>query len=238
MTVLNTQYGDIGVEENRSWRGESESAIFQKGRQALDFIAPDQDEPDDLMAGCQIKNRRVGYGSALDAIGTRELIALLSFAADLAELIDEANADVVDEARRQKEERERQEQVERERIRAEREVAQAARREVLAERRELLMNELVGERVRIRRKYRRSMIPCEVVVREKREYKPGEGYVGTGEFEPRFEFRQNDNQPPLDHVLRLDAKGENGKYVTYWDDGVEDLPSYDRDLVDASRERL
>lgn len=149
--------------------------------------------------------------SALEAEGYGRAILAAS---DIAALINEAQERYLTESR-----------ADRERRAEERRRAYEERQRVVAERRERLLHELQGGYIKIRERGFKSMVYARVGVRQE----------GDGEWVPFFDWTtEHIKTQNLEKIVRLDVKAQ-GRWRTVWDDGVDDLPEYDRELTAHAR---
>lgn len=208
---LNTEYGEIEIWE-ASWGSELNLAHSENANAKVTLSSLErEDDADTLAGGCTV-DLASQYGG-LTADEARLSADVLKFAAELADLIEYGYADLIKDAKKRQQKEE-----------AEAEKARAARAERLEERKDQLMNELVGEMVRIRHYGYKTAVRAILAVTE--------GY--GGEYRVRFEYvvDQDWARPQtLDRIQRLDAKID-GKWQTIWDDGKDDLPYYDRGSAD------
>jgi len=120
-----------------------------------------------------------------------------------------------EQARREREERRRREREEREKYLADKEQRDD-------ERRERLLTEFQGEECRVRVSGYRSTVKATVTATEKEEYRPGEGYVATGEYEPKLVFEYegaNAQRWPntVEYIERFEIK-IGSRYRLVWED--------------------
>lgn len=190
------------------------------------FLDPLTARSSELRDGCKVSTWYGGLRSSEDA---RRLAALLTIAAELAESEDAKYADLIAAA----EERERKEQEEAARKHEERQA-------LLAERKETLMVELLGAEVKVRLRGYKSMprAVVEVIDRnrwydyDRREYVSTEG---EEDWQPRIRWTDDCSRDArLGLIVRLDVKTTRG-WATVWDDGTDDLSSFDSDLKGGSR---
>lgn len=144
---------------------------------------------------------------------------------ELTRLINIWNADAIAEA----EENEREED-------QQRQEAEEARNAIVQEREETMLQELVGERVKVRHRQYKTMCYGTVDTRPISWGIAPDGDEGAGksvptEWEPRIRYSdQGDTRDTgVGSYARLDAKTEKG-WRTVWDDGKDDLPEYDRNV--------
>jgi hypothetical protein len=100
----------------------------------------------------------------------------------------------------------------------------------LIEREQMLITELLGERVKIRAYGYKTMRVARVEAREivRFEYKPGGmDTIKTGKFEPHFNYEGEARAGRVDQIMRLDVETFDG-WATVWDEGVQDLNPWDR----------
>lgn len=208
--TLNTEFGEIEVEiEGGGFRPIQH--VFRLDDYTFQFEVPDaKEEPEEAT----VLMRRGGgyrYMSEADLVFTARL---MKFAAHLVGLFNEAIKDALqDQARIEAEEEEARRQKEAE------EEAQTKERE------EILLHELVGERVKIRHRQYKTMCYGEVYTRATEWDDSGDEVA----WEPRVRYSdQGDTRDRgVSSYARLDAKTERG-WRTVWDDGKDDLPEYDR----------
>lgn len=186
----------------------------------ITISVPDANDPVDLRDGVQLTPRSGKYSSQLDVAGAEALGAVLVSATEVAAQINLTHADAIAEAKKA-----------REREEAAREKAKAAREKVIKERTERLLNEFVGETVKVREAGYKTMRQAIVDAREVRgeyNYDTNE-YAMTGEYKPSFSYTGRDARTQrVERIQRLDVK-VGASWRTVWDDGVEDLPSWERD---------
>jgi hypothetical protein len=225
--LLNTQYGElIARVPHYSMYDLIVRVPGEVGE--IEFCAPDLNDVDELQQGCH------GYVRlSFDEPGElRGLANAAQFVADITDLINEANAGAVEQA---------EERAAREREEAEKK--QAERDALVRHRTDRLLNELIGETVRIRMRGYKSMSRAVVGAREKMEWAVG-GYEGTGEYEPTFDWIDGDRGANVEKMMRLDLQTGAKTFQTLWDDGKDDLPIYDQGRVakskpyDASQEKV
>lgn len=100
-------------------------------------------------------------------------------------------------------------------------------REREIERREqLLLNELLGETVKVRHFRYKTMKQAVVDAFEKREWREHE-LVETGEYVPKFNWKDEGRSGQVRQIRRLDVMTKDG-WATVWDDGDEDLSPWER----------
>jgi hypothetical protein len=107
----------------------------------------------------------------------------------------------------------------------------ARRDEVLEERRERLLHEFVGDEVRVRERGYKAMTRVRVRVDERATYNSEGDEDGGVEYQIRFPVVGGSSRyvsHRLDDILRLDVKDSSGRWACVWDDGKDDLPSWDR----------
>ncbi len=135
---------------------------------------------------------------------------------ELTRLINAWNADAIAEATQRELEADQK-----------REEEEKVRNAVIAGREEIMLQELVGERVKVRHRHYKTMCYGRVITRatawddsgEETEWTPSVHYSDQGQT----------RDGGVGTYARLDAKTEKG-WRTVWDDGKEDLPEYDRSV--------
>lgn len=187
--------------------------FFFRGDSAthVDVNVPDTLEASakELADGCTVNLRTGYYGEDVETM--RRYAALLDRALTWAEARNAAMQDLIEAARV----REAKEQ-------AEREAAKAKRQEVLAERKERLLHEFVGEDARIRLAGMKRWRPVRVDALE----------TGVdGEFVPALYYKQEKHgyrvYEGIDQIRAFEIK-VGSRYQTVWNDGKDDLPTWDR----------
>lgn len=104
-------------------------------------------------------------------------------------------------------------------------------RELADERRQMLLTELLGEKVKVRNSGYKTMKTATVYAEEitEVEYGPeGRKIINTGEYRPRLRFDGEARAQSLETIPRLDVLTVDG-WATVWDDGVWDLPPWEQD---------
>jgi hypothetical protein len=214
-TVINTAIGPVQITQQR-WSRELELSF-----NGVEVLVSVSDKDSDMLSDCLLK---VSRGYLIEPELARETSKLLTFAADLAELINEANADrraeIELERKRQEEEAEREREECRQRI---------------AERTELLLTELVDERVNIRQHGYKTMRQATVGVRELRVWNRETSEYEVAGYAPKFDYvnaADASRTQHVDEIKRLDVKVRGTrKWKTVWEDGMDDLNPWDRDAV-------
>jgi hypothetical protein len=214
---LNTRFGEIEVREARGyWRT---GIVFE-----LDGIAVEVESPaqgDDQMEWAELSIENTSY--PLQDI--ERLIKVVGFAGELVRMINACNADAVAAVERAEQELEERE--------AEERAAKDARTE---ERKQMLLNELMGETVRVRHDSYRTTAKALVEAYEGRvgvDYAPDEEPT----FLPRLKWDSANNanrrRTDVENWMLLDVKTDKG-WRNVWDDGKHDIG----ERVGASRERI
>jgi len=217
--TLNTEFGEITVAIHGGGYIGAPKHTLTAGDVAVRFLPPGIDDPED-QAGVHVR-----HAPSIDGDECAALARLCQFAAQLIGLFDEATAEerAKAEARRAEEEQAEAEQRERE-------------AELEDERSEILLQELVGERVKVRHQGYKTMCygtvhvaplygdPDDIMKRYPKEY--GEE---PSSYEPliRYSDQGATRDRGIGSYKRLDAKTERG-WRTVWDDGKDDLPEFDR----------
>ena len=155
--------------------------------------------------------------SWVDAEEAGEVVGLIRFVGELCALWDAEAEGARDAA------------AERARVEAERrEAARVARAELVAERSDRLLNEFIGERIKIRERGYKSMVFCEVGARQVYGSEPEE-------WEPKFVWTTDHvRTQDLERIVRLDIKA-HGRWMTLWDDGTDDLPAWEQRLAGPAK---
>lgn len=101
---------------------------------------------------------------------------------------------------------------------------------MLAERKERLLTEFMGERVKVRERGYKTMRQAEVTAREVTVFDHASySHKPTGEFEPWLRYTSDVRTQDINRMQRLDVR-VGSKWMTVWDDGLDDLPYYDNNL--------
>lgn len=98
------------------------------------------------------------------------------------------------------------------------------REETLQERRDRLMNELVGETVKIRERGYKTMRPAVVSVTD----------WGDNEFSLRFDYTSDERTQNVERMQRLDVR-VGSRWETVWDDGTDDMSVWDKELSASAK---
>jgi hypothetical protein len=212
--VLDTKFGDIEVREPRGyWRT---GIVFELDGIAVEVESPAQGDDEVSWAELEIQN------SSYPLQDIERLLKVIGFAGELVRMINAANADAVaavEEAEAKQEEREAEER--------------AAKDALTDERKQMLLNELMGEVVRVRHSTYRTTAKATVE-------SIGRDYDDNAEptrWEPRLRWdsRNNANRSTTDveNWMLLDVKTDKG-WRNVWDDGAHDIGGVAR----GSRERI
>lgn len=212
--ILNTRFGEITIIEQKGWGYSGETVVTVKlGDMSVEAISTRQaDDAEVEPPSFNMRSRPMYMGADC----SRQLAALLAFCAELGDLLSEADAD------RLKAQEEREAEEERlEAKRREEEEAQTKGRE------QILLMELMGERVKVRHAGYKSA--TEAIVGATEDHRPGH----EGEYQVQLQQYGNHEgmysrgRRNVEAWRRLDVKTTKG-WRTVWDDGKDDLPSYDR----------
>ena len=202
--AIHTELGDFIIQER--W-----GDVKVTSTENLNLIATiDSPDMDDLASADSATARMPDTYGGFDADEMEYMPALAQFCANLVWHIDNGNAERIEEAKQRAEE----ERLERERKAKE-------RAEELDRRRDVLMHELVGERVRMRQYGYKTLRAATVDVVE----------TYDGNYKPFFRYGPQDQARTQDinQLKRLDVRQKNGTWLTVWDDGLDDLNPWERD---------
>lgn len=218
--VLNTEVGEIEVSESY-WGEVTYEFTGDDYRFSVQLDSPDAEgaDADELENGCGVTIQR-WYGS-MDVDETRKASDLLAWVAAIAEAIEQADADRIEAAREAvaKEEEERQRKI-------------AEREALIEERKDRLMNEFVGEEIKVRERGYKTMRRAIVNVLPVMEWKDGER-VETGEFRIHLDYINDARTQRVEQMPRVDVK-VGSSWRTVWDDGTDDLSPWERDKLSTS----
>jgi hypothetical protein len=215
--TLNTEFGEITIRAEKRYGYGRLQITIGNGEQELAVLSDGQQDEVIEQASVELN----GY-EQLPAGEAGAMARLFSFSEYLLASIDHANAEAISEQERREAEEEQK-----------REEEAAAQQELETERTEVLMQELVGERVKVRHRNYKTMCYATVEVQptyDKASWERDDDEEPSGY---RVRLRYSDQGATRDSGVgsyaRLDAKTEKG-WRTVWDDGKDDLPEYDRDV--------
>jgi hypothetical protein len=100
--------------------------------------------------------------------------------------------------------------------------ADKERQEAIERRKQLLLTELLGETVKVRHRAYQTMKIATVDAYEQSLFDERDGK----EWMPRFRFKGESRGQRIEHIMRLDVKVD-GEWQTVWDDGTDDLSSWE-----------
>lgn len=212
--LIETQFGEIVCDEQEEWGYNEATRIrFQLGPFIVDLDTPrhiqtDHADEDDQFPATLSINIRPRDMTSEEAV---ELGALLAFSSETARLFNEWNQPLIEAAEKREAEKEQAAQEE-----------QAKKDEVTQERKDQLLNELMGETVRVRHATYRTTAKAVVEHRERRY----EGETEETKWEPRLRWcsanNANRRHDDVENWKLLDVKTERG-WRNVWDDGNDDI---------------
>lgn len=207
--ALNTELGQFHIREGRGWMRRGD-VIIECGELVdetvqVTVVSPHREADDLHPAYLAVED------DELDPHSVPLLLKLLAFASNVAEQINEANKEAIQNQLREEAEREQLAAEERTRVEA-----------LVEERKQMLLHELMGETVRVRHHSYRTTAKATVESRELRY----EGETEDAKWAPRLRWHQagnyNRNREDVQNWVLLDLKTDRG-WRNVWDDGNSDI---------------
>jgi DNA-binding transcriptional MerR regulator len=212
--TLNTEWGEITVEIDGGGYYDIRHTFRLEGH-SFQFEVPDVKEESEEVTVLFSRGGGYRYMSENDLVFTARL---MKFAAQLVGLFNDAIRDALHaQAQAEAEEEE------------ERRKKEAESEALVKEREEVMLHELVGEKVKVRHRHYKTMCYGTVDTRAI-GYEDDNGTRGEpNEWRPvvRYSDQGVTRDSGVASYARLDVKTERG-WRTVWDDGKDDLPEYDR----------
>lgn len=207
--MIETQFGEIVCDEQEGWGYNGATRIrFQLGTFIVEIDAPRVVEVDEQFPATLELHRRPHEMTPDEAV---QLGALMAFTSETARLFNEWNQPLVDAA-------EQREAEEEQKLKEE----QDAKDAITDERKQMLLNELMGETVRVRHSGYRTTAKA-VVESRGRNYNDDDEPT---EWEPTLRWDSSNNanraRGDVQNWMLLDVKTERG-WRNVWDDGKADI---------------
>jgi hypothetical protein len=206
--VLNTEFGEIGITHDGWGLALHNSKNYNRYH---DIQVRLSIADDGSAAGFEIPRQVFNTTE-----GVSDIQRLIACAAWICDLFLEANAETIEQLKREEEEAE----LERKRLAEEREAE-------LELRRERLMTEFLGDEVKIRERGYKTMRRARVEVYST---------AGAADQDYRLHFRyfgRDERTQNLERMVRVDIK-VGSRWKTLWDDGKDDLSPWEQRKMSTS----
>lgn len=214
--TLNTEFGEIGIHVDTRYYSGKVDVHLTAGEDDIEIESPSVS--DDVIEAAGLSRNRSG----LEEEDLDDAIRLLQFGRQLVGLINHFQADAL-AAQADREAQEAQEQEE----------AAAAQAERNREREEIMLMEMVDERIKVRHRGYKTMCYGTVYAQplygeSHRRWPEEDGEEPTAyRAKVRYSDQGDTRDRGIESYTRVDLKTERG-WRTVWDDGKDDLPEWDR----------
>lgn len=204
---LDTELGEFEISESTGWRERTHLTAGEDENVYIQLMMPDRDDPEPA-------ELRVDFYMQIEEHQVVAWIDVLKFAEVIIGNFNEAIRDEVEAAAEEERQREQREQEERE-----------AAESKTKEREQMLLNELMGETVRVRHSGYRTTAKAVVEAREGHlgvDYAPGEDPTYLPWLRWDSANNANRRRSDVENWQLLDVKTDRG-WRNVWDDGDSDI---------------